>query len=119
MYVVEYIIYDGDDLIIKVEKFREFFGDLELIFMIYKEEVEYEGVKFFVQRFFGILDLKILNGVFSIEDINNLFINNFKKFYLVIDEINRVDVSYVFGELIIFFEKDKRISEDNKNFIIV
>lgn len=48
MYVVEYIIYDGDDLIIKVEKFREFFGDLELIFMIYKEEVEYEGVKFFV-----------------------------------------------------------------------
>lgn len=67
----------------------------------------------------GVMKFELKNGVFKqmcIDAFKDLEQNkeNAKRYYFVADEINRAELSRVFGELLLCLEDDKRLSFDKK-----
>lgn len=82
---------DGIDVkrILNEKKFSQ-----QSIYQFYKEDLNIENIK---------------------ELISSIEMNNEeKKYVLIIDEINRGNISKIFGELITLIEEDKRLGEENE-----
>jgi len=71
----------------------------------------------------GHVKLELKNGVFKkicIDAFDSLLeakgdLKEAKKYYFVVDEINRAELSTVFGELLVCLEDDKRLRVKNEN----
>jgi len=97
-------------------KLKEDYND-RVCFMQFHPSIDYsdfiEGIKpSNVSN--GNLNVKLQNGIFK-EFCKKAFKNSDKKYYFVIDEINRANLSTVFGEILNAVEY--RIKFDNNNII--
>lgn len=95
------------------------FSHFRKVQWLYKSEViEVERIlkdKFFSQQAIYSFDKNDLN-ISSIKDILSIKegISEEKNYVLIIDEINRGNISKIFGELITLIEEDKRIGCENE-----
>ncbi|ASV29719.1 McrB family protein [Maribacter cobaltidurans] len=74
----------------------------------------YYGTREINETGVGIYYPSILKRLKSYESENDSSIKSFKNYVLIIDEINRGNVSSIFGELITLLEPDKRLGADEE-----
>lgn len=112
---------DHTEVMDRYEQLRE---ELRIGFTTFHQSMDYEdfieGIKPINES--GQIQYKVEDGIFkrlckvaqaSSEGIASVVKPTEKPFVLIIDEINRGNVSKIFGELITLLEKDKRIGADH------